>query len=177
MNKEVLDQFLTKISKTQKKKPENDEKRKNQARKNIASVNEARKQSKINRLEQKKNEEPENPFSSQNEKIISLDNTLVEKKQEKKKRLDMLEKDLTEVKQLFNGYIEGKKRKKEEKEKEIATTQKITNTIMTSLPNILASYIKPSIDVEGNKSGILKMASDAKDNQLALANRIIKTGK
>ena len=164
MNKDAINQYLTNIAKRKNRKPENDEKRRIQAIKNINKANEKRANEKQTKITQNIDENF-NPFSK-DEKIIvgqKIDN------------YDELRNELAGVKNMFNEFIEGKKRKKEEKMKEIQQTEKITNNILTQLPSMLAQYSRTGSknNEEENKS-ILKLSNKLSDSKANMISKLIK---
>lgn len=165
MNKDAINQYLTNIAKRKNRKPENDEKRRIQAIKNINKANEKRaneKQTKITPNIEPNEEKDFNPFSKDEKIIVG----------QKIENYDELRNEIAGVKNMFNEFIEGKKRKKEEKMKEIQQTEKITNNILTQLPSMLAQYRNKNNEEE-NKS-ILKLSNKLSDSKANMISKLIK---
>lgn len=168
MNKDALNQFLSEIGKRKNKKPENDEKRREQARINIAKANEVKKQQKqpIKEITEPENN---NPFSDGPKDIMAVEKPKI-------KKYDELKTEIQDMKNMFNSYLEGKKRKKEVKAEEKKQEAVVKNVILTHLPNMLSQYRGNENNAQDNekKSSILKLSKQLEDNRNSIINKIIK---
>ena len=167
MNKEALNQFLSEIGRRKNKKPENDEKRKEQAKINILKANEARRKKKQPVLDDTNNEN-ENPFSDGPKDILAPQISKV-------KKYDELKNEIQEMKSMFNSYLEGKKRKQEVKHEEKKQEAMVKNVVLTHLPNMLSQYKAHDVGPDASRtSSILKLSKQLEDNKMNILSKIIK---
>jgi len=168
MNKEALNQFLSEIGRRKNKKPENDEKRKEQAKINILKANEARRKKKQPVLDDTNNEN-ENPFSDGPKDILA------QREIPKVKKYDELKNEIQEMKSMFNSYLEGKKRKQEVKHEEKKQEAMVKNVVLTHLPNMLSQYKAHDVGHDASRtSSILKLSKQLEDNKMNILSKIIK---
>jgi len=167
MNKEALNQFLSEIGRRKNKKPENDEKRKEQAKINILKANEARRKKKQPVLDDTNNEN-ENPFSDGPKDILA------QREIPKVKKYDELKNEIQEMKSMFNSYLEGKKRKQEVKHEEKKQEAMVKNVVLTHLPNMLSQYKAHDVGHDARASSILKLSKQLEDNKMNILSKIIK---